>query len=137
MSQPGQVEHLNPKELPQNPAFTNVVAVTGPAKTVYIGGQNAVTASGEIVGEGDIAVQAEQVFRNLEAALAAAGATLEHVVKWTIHVVEGHPVEPAFGVFQRIWPRGANPPAITVAFVSGLALPDALVELDAVAVVPD
>jgi enamine deaminase RidA (YjgF/YER057c/UK114 family) len=54
MSEHGRVEYLNPEELPRNPAFTNVVAVSGPVKTVYVAGQNAVTASGEIVGKGDI-----------------------------------------------------------------------------------
>ena len=46
------VEYLNPDGLHQNPAFTNVVVVTGSAKTIYIGGQNGVNASGEIVGQG-------------------------------------------------------------------------------------
>lgn len=137
MSQPARVEHLNPEQLPQHPAFTNVVAVTGSAKTVYVGGQNAVTASGDIVGRGDIAAQTEQVFRNLEAALAAAGARLEHVIKWNIHVVEGQPLQPAFEVFQRVWGARSAPPLITLAVVSGLAHPDFLLELDAVAVVPD
>lgn len=54
MSERGQVQHLNPKELHHNPAFTNVVAVTGPVKTIYVGGQNATTATGEIVGKGDL-----------------------------------------------------------------------------------
>jgi enamine deaminase RidA (YjgF/YER057c/UK114 family) len=71
MSDHGVVEHLNPEELHQNPAFTNVVTVTGPAKTVYVGGQNAINASGEVVGKGDLAAQTEQIFHNLEAALAA------------------------------------------------------------------
>ncbi len=136
MSQHGRVEHLNPQELHQNPAFTNVVAVSGPAKTVYVGGQNAVAASGEIIGKGDIGAQAERVFRNLETALAAAGAKLEHVIKWNIYVVQGQPLQPAFEVFQRVWGRRPNPPHITHAKVSALAQPDFLVELDAVAVVP-
>ena len=106
------MEYLNPENLPQNPAFTNVVTVTAPAKTVYVGGQNAVTASDQIVGEGDIATPAEQVFRNLESALGAAGARLEHVIKWNIYVVEGQPLEPAFGVFQRIW--GPRPTCLSL-----------------------
>lgn len=50
MSERGRVEHLNPEELPRNPAFTQVVAVSGPVTTVLVGGQNGVTASGEIAG---------------------------------------------------------------------------------------
>lgn len=137
MNQTVCVEHLNPASLPRHPAYTNVVTVRGPVRTVYVGGQNGVDASGEIVGQGDIARQTEQIFRNLEAALGAAGARLEHVIKWTIYVVDGQPLQPAFEVFQRVWGRRPNPPLITLARVSGLAQPDFLVELDAVAVVPD
>jgi len=136
LNQPGRVEHLNPEGLPRNSAFTNVVAVTGPVKTVYVGGQNAITAAGEIVGRGDIGAQTEQILRNLEAALAAAGAQLEHVIKWNILMVEGQPIGPAFEVFRRAWGRRPNPPLITLAAVSALAQPDLLAELEAVAVLP-
>ncbi|BBL63158.1 Translation initiation inhibitor [Methanosarcina mazei TMA] len=57
----GQVSYINPDDLHKNPAFTNVVAVTGQVKTIYIGGQDAVDASGTIVGKGDIKKQTEQV----------------------------------------------------------------------------
>ena len=136
MSETARVEHLNPKELPQNPAFSQVVVVSGSVKTIYIGGQNAVTAEGAIVGERDIGAQSEQVLSNLAAALAAAGARLEHVIKWSVHVVEGQPLESAFAVFQRVWGQRPDPPLITLAFVSGLARPEFLVELEAVAIVP-
>lgn len=136
MTERATVEHLNPEGLPRNPAFTNVVAVTGPATTVYVGGQNAVTEAGEVVGKDDIGAQTEQIFRNLQTALAAAGAELEHVIKWTIYVVDGQPVEPGFEAFQRVWGRRPNPPVITVVMVAGLAHPDFLAELEAVAVVP-
>jgi enamine deaminase RidA (YjgF/YER057c/UK114 family) len=132
----GVVQHINPDELHKNPAFTNVVVVTGAVKTVHVGGQNAVDASGAIIGRGDLVAQTEQVFRNLQAALAAGGASLEHVIKWNIYVVQGNPIQPGFEVFQRVWGRRAHPPAITMLFVAGLANPDFLVEIDAVAVVP-
>jgi enamine deaminase RidA (YjgF/YER057c/UK114 family) len=130
------VEHLKPAGLANNPAFTNVIAVTGPVKTIYIGGQDAVDASGQIVGKGDMRAQAEQVFANIQTALAAAGAGLEHVVKWNIYIVQGQPIQPGFEVFQRIWGRRPNPPTISGMFVVALANPDFLVEIDAVAVVP-
>lgn len=132
----GQVQHINPDDLSKNPAFTNVVTVTGPVKTIYIGGQDALDASGNIVGKGDIKQQVEQVFRNLRVALKAGGAELEHVIKWNVYVVQGQPIQQAFEVFQRVWGRRPNPPAITMMFVAGLANPDFLVEMDAVAVVP-
>ncbi len=133
----GQVQHINPDNLSKNPVFTNVIVVAGPVKTIYIGGQDAVDVSGTIVGKGDLKQQAEQVLNNLQAALKAGGAELEHVIKWNIYIVQGQPLQPAFEVFQRIWGGRPNPPAITLMFVSGLANPDFLVEMDAVAVVPE
>jgi len=135
-AQRGEVRYINPDTRPVNPAFTNVVVVTGPVKTVYIGGQDAVSASGEIVGKGDIREQVRQVFVNLEGALEAAGAGLEHVVKWNVYVVEGYSFEAGYEVFKEVWGRRPNPPAITAMYVSGLGNPDFLVEMDAIAVVP-
>lgn len=136
MSEHGQVTHINPETLHHNPAFTNVVVVEGAVKMVYIGGQNAVTSAGEIIGKGDIKAQAEQVFKNLEAALAAGGASPEHIIKWTIYVVQGEASHQAFEVFQQWWNNRAPAPAITMAYVVGLANPDFLMELDAIAAVP-
>ena len=137
MAEPGRVEHINPEGLHRNPAFTQVVAVIGPARTVYVGGQNAVNAQGLVVGEGDIAAQTEQVLANMQTALAAAGAGLEHVVKWTLYIVAGQPLGPGFAAFQRVWGDRPNPPVITAAFVAALANPAFLVEMDAIAVVPE
>ena len=85
----GRVEFLNPDGLPRNPAFSNVAVVSGSVRTIYVGGQDAVDAEGNIVGIGDIAAQTEQVLRNLPTALAAAGAGPEHVVKWNVLIVDG------------------------------------------------
>jgi enamine deaminase RidA (YjgF/YER057c/UK114 family) len=130
------VRYINPDSLNNNPAFTNVVVVEGNVKTVHIGGQDAINASGEIVGKGDIVAQTEQILANLRAALEAGGAEPEHIIKWNLYVVEGQPLQAGFAAFQNAWPETPNPPAITMAFVSGLAHPDFLVEMDAVAVVP-
>ena len=132
----GSVRYINPNSLNKNPAFTNVVVVEGNVKTVHIGGQDAVNASGEIVGKGNIVAQVEQILRNLREALAAGGAGPEHIIKWNIYIVEGQSLQAGFAAFQNAWPQTPNPPAITGVFVSGLAHPDFLVEMDAVAVVP-
>jgi len=131
----GSVRYINPDSLNKNPAFTNVV-VEGNVRTVHIGGQDAVNASGEIVGKGDIVAQTEQILANLRAALAAGGAGPEHIIKWNVYIVEGQPLQAGFAAFQNAWPEVPNPPAITGVIVSGLAHPDFLVEMDAVAVVP-
>lgn len=130
------VQYLNPAGLHRNPAFSQVVVTEGYGRTVYVGGQNSVSSSGVIVGQGDIKAQAEQIFKNLDAALAAGGATLENVVKWNIYIVEGQSLDSAFEVFQSVWGKRPDPPAITVVSVSGLADDEFLMEIDAIAVVP-
>ena len=132
----GTVQHLNPAGLHRNPAFSQAVVVTGDVRTVYVGGQNAVDSTGAVVGKGDVGAQTEQVLRNVEIALAAAGAKLEHVVKWNVHIVAGQPLAPGFEAFQRAWGNRPNPPAVTASFVAALAHPDYLVEIEATAVVP-
>jgi len=130
------VQYLSPAGLHKNPAFSQVVVTEGCGRTVYVGGQSSVNSSGVIVGQGDIKAQAEQIFKNLEAALAAGGATLENVVKWNIYIVEGQSLDSAFEVFQSVWGKRPDPPTITLVTVSGLADDEFLMEMDAIAVVP-
>jgi enamine deaminase RidA (YjgF/YER057c/UK114 family) len=59
------VRYINPDSLIKNPDFTNVVVVERNVRTVHIGGQDAVNASGEIVGKGDIVTQVEQILASL------------------------------------------------------------------------
>jgi enamine deaminase RidA (YjgF/YER057c/UK114 family) len=128
-----EVTHVNPEGMHNNPAFTQAVIVEGNARTIYVGGQNAVDADGRIVGS-DLATQTEQVFKNLETVLAASGATLHDIVKWTIYVVQGQDFTTGYGVFQRVWGTSARPPAISAVQVAGLANPEFLVEIEAIAV---
>jgi enamine deaminase RidA (YjgF/YER057c/UK114 family) len=133
----GTVSHLTPEGLHRNPAFSQVITTSGHTRTIYVGGQNAVEPSGTIVGKGDIGAQAKQVARNLQLALAAASAGIEHVVKWTVYVVQGQPLGPAMGAFQQVLGPLPKPPTISVLFVAGLAHPDFLLEVEATAVVPE
>jgi enamine deaminase RidA (YjgF/YER057c/UK114 family) len=134
---PGKVEHLNPDGLHRNPAYSQAIAVSGKTRTVYVGGQNAVDENGEVVGKGDIGAQSQRAIENVQVALAAGGASIEHVVKWNVYIVHGNQLLPGFEAFQRAWGDRPNPPTITGLFVAGLAVPDYLVEIDAVAVVPE
>ena len=137
-TQPGRVELLSPDGLVKNPAFSNVAVVSGQVRTIYVGGQDAVTADGEIVGKGDIAAQTTQILANIKTALAFAGAGPEHVIKWNLFVVEGQDLRQGFEAFRSAWgDLTTPPPLITGAFVSGLAHPDFLVEMDAIAIVPE
>jgi enamine deaminase RidA (YjgF/YER057c/UK114 family) len=128
------VMHHNPAGLPSNPAFSQAVSVEGPARTIYVGGQNAVAADGSLVGD-DAAAQTARALENLGTVLADAGARLDDVVQWMITVVDGQDLGGAFGAFKEVWGERGNPPAISVSVVSGLANPRFLVEISAIAVV--
>ena len=131
------VQYLNPDTLHKNPAYSQAVVVSGNYKTVYVGGQDAIDKDGNIIGKGDIGAQTEQVLKNVKAALAAAGAEPAHVIKWNILIVEGQSLQAGFAAFQKVWGQQPHAPVITSAFVSALANPDFLVEIDAMAVVPE
>jgi enamine deaminase RidA (YjgF/YER057c/UK114 family) len=133
----GTMSHLNPEGLHKNPVFSQVITTSGNTRTIHVGGQNAVDPSGTIVGKADIGVQAKQVARNLQVALASANAGIEHVLKWTVYVVQGQPLGPAMGAFQQVFGPLSKPPTISVLFVAGLAHPDFLIEVEATAVVPE
>ena len=133
-AQPG-VTYLNPPEMHRNPGYSQGVVVEAPARTVYVGGQNAVSADGQVVGAGDLAAQTERALQNLSTVLAAAGARLQDVVKLTVFLVQGQDFREGYGAFQRAW-GDATPPAVSAALVSGLAHPDFLVEIEAIAVLP-
>ena len=130
------MEFLNPDGMHRNPAFSNVAVVSGSVRTIYVGGQDSIDAEGNIVGVGDIAAQTEQALRNVRTALTAAGAGPEHVIKWTVFIVDGQDFRSGYAAFQRVWGDRPDPPVITAAVVAGLAHPDFLVEIDAIAVVP-
>ena len=133
----GSVEFLNPGDLPKNPAYTNVIVVSGSVKTIYIGAQGAFdAATGTIVGRGDLGAQSMQVMKNIQAALAAAGAGLEHLIKWNIYLAQGQPLQPGIEAFQRVWGNRPNAPANTVMYVSELVPADFLICIDAIAVLP-
>jgi len=123
--------HVNPDQLHTSPIFSQgVLADAG--RTLYVGGQNGTDATGAITG--DIAEQTGQAFRNVLAVLDAAGAGPEHVAKLTIYVHVDDDLNAGFAASGDSW--GDQPTAITVLRVAGLARPEALVEIDAIAVLP-
>lgn len=128
------VTHVNPDSLHRSPVFTQAVRIPAGHDLVVVGGQNGVGADGALVGPG-MAEQAQRAMANLRTCLEAAGAQLADVVKWTVLYVHGASVQEGFAAFAD-WPRDAAPPAITVAAVAGLAVPGALVEIEALAAVP-
>ena len=124
--------HLNPHGTPR--FYTHAVIGEG-SRVVFISGQVAIK-DGAIVGEGDLAVQAEQAFQNFHACLAAAGATMANVAKMTILVVglnpEHRPILHA--AYERHLPA-ENPPAQTTIGVQALGNPSFLIEIEGYAVI--
>lgn len=127
-----KIVHLNPKELHFNPAFSQVVTVQGARKLVMVGGQNGVHADGTMAGD-DVGAQAEQAFRNVLAALAAAGARREDVIKLSIFVVAGQNLRTALARALPVW--GPQPTATTVLTVPALANAAFLIEVEAMAAI--
>jgi enamine deaminase RidA (YjgF/YER057c/UK114 family) len=128
------LELINPKDLPTPQTYTQVVVATG-SKLVFLAGQEPEDIDGQLVGRGDLAAQARQVFGNLGRALAAAGARPEQVVKINIYVV-GYERDACLPVIEaaRIVLFGDHKPADTVLGVERLS-PDYLIEVDAIAVI--
>jgi 2-iminobutanoate/2-iminopropanoate deaminase len=115
-------------------SYSQVVRVeTGDTAFLYISGQVAVDLQGKVVGVGDVAAQAEQVFKNLGAILAANGATFADVIKLNYYLLDiAH--RPALAEVRGRYLTGGAP-ASTLVAVSQLARPEWLIEVEAVAAV--
>src|SRR5262249_59010595 len=107
--------------------------VTGPSRTIYISGQIAFDKDGTLVGAGDMKAQAEQVFKNLQTALTAAGAKFSDVVKMNSYITDMSKVQAVRDVRARYFAETA--PASTFVQVAGLGRPELLLEVGVVAVV--
>lgn len=131
---PSNLKFSNPEGMFKPAGYTHVVEMTGPGRTIYVAGQLGFDASGKRAGEpGDFAAQATQVFENLKTALHSAGAGFEHVVKLNGFLTNISNL-PALRDVRNKYITG-TPPASTVLEVSKLARPDALLEIEVVAVV--
>jgi len=127
------MRHLNPPSFPKPNGYTHAVEAAA-GRTVYVSGQVSLDAAGKVVGAGDVATQARQVFENLKTVLAAANATLEDVVKITVFMTD---LLTGLSAFRKLrneyFPK--DPPASSLVQVAGLVLPELLIEIEAVAVV--
>lgn len=83
-----KVKHSNPKGLHDSKFYSQVVTVSGHGKTIYIGGQNAINAEGQLIGKDDLELQTKQVLKNIETALSSENATFKDIIKFNIYLVE-------------------------------------------------
>lgn len=128
---------INPPDLCPTFGWTHVVTSTG-RKTIHISGQVGINSKGEVVGKGDMKAQTEQAFKNIEIALAAAGATFKDVVKTSLFVVGLKPEHvPIIREVRSRYVWSEHPPASTLVGVSALVGPDWLIEIEATAVIAE
>jgi enamine deaminase RidA (YjgF/YER057c/UK114 family) len=128
------VNYLKPAGMHHNPAFSQAILVPAGARTLLIGGQNAVDADGRVVGKGDLGAQTTKALDNLQRCLAAGGATLEQLVQVKLYLKGDVDLRPGFAAWMALWGNRPNPPTVTGLRVHGLAHPDYLIEIEAMAV---
>jgi enamine deaminase RidA (YjgF/YER057c/UK114 family) len=129
------VQHLNPPGLVSSPAYSQVVTAK-PGTVIWVAGQTAENAKGELVGKGDLKAQVNQVWENLKLALAASGATFKDVVKITTCVVNYTPsMRDDLRAARLRFMGSVPPPAATLVGVQSLASEDWLVEIEVTAVI--
>lgn len=131
-----QKTHLNP-DVVANPGglYSQLVKVdVGDATFLYLAGQVAEDKDGNVVGEDDMAAQAEQIYKNIEAILASEGATLRDIVRATTYIVDMEERAVVSAIRKRLFP--VNPPATALVEVSALAGDEWLIEVEVTAVIP-
>lgn len=130
-----KTQFLNPAGLSKPSGYTHVV-VSQPGKLVYIAGQVALNANGDVVGKGDLRAQVTQCLENLKTALAAADATTEDLIKVNYYVVNLKPDQlPVIREVRGKYFSAERPPASTLVGVTALAREEFMIEIEAVAAV--
>ena len=127
---------FNPPNMMKPAGYSHVAKVTG-GSLVYIAGQVPVDVSGNLVGEGNLEMQAEQVFKNLKTAVEAAGGTVADIIKLNVYLVAevGYDDLPKYRAARDRYVNVAKPPASTLLVVTRLARPGWLIEIEAVAAI--
>jgi len=113
--------------------YSHVVTAEGARKLVFCAGQVPADSSGKVLPPDDFDAQTRLVMENLTLALAEGGASIKDVVKITIFICNPHDVSKGRAILQEYF--GDTPPASTLCVVRGLANPNFLLEIEAVAVV--
>ncbi len=130
------VTFANSPDLNTPPGYTHAVVVNS-GKLIFIAGQVGLDKQGKIVGKDDFRAQAAQAFANLRAALAAAGAKPENLVKLNYYVVGlNHEKLLVLRELRSSFVNKENPPASTLIGVAALFSEEASIEIEAVAAIP-
>ena len=127
------IKRINPSSLGQPGGYHHVVK---DGKTIYLAGQVARDRDGKTVGVGDASAHAEQVFRNIQAALESVGSDLGHILKMTTFMTHREDFPAYWAARSKFLTDDHALPASTLIFCSGLADPDFRIEIEAVAAIP-
>ena len=128
-----QPKGIHVRMMAGQPAYTQVVTVSGAGRQIFVAGQLARDADGNCVGKGDMRAQMEQTFQNLDRCLKAAGATWADVVKTNTYVTDFEEFSKQGDMRMRYF--GPATPTSTTVQISRLADPDAMIEIEAIAFV--
>jgi enamine deaminase RidA (YjgF/YER057c/UK114 family) len=126
------IERFEPMGLPPTNGYSHVVAAEG--SVVAVSGQLPLDPDGQLVGASDPLAQARQVFTNLGRALEAVGATPADVIRLGFHLIDLADL-PQIRSARDEFLDAVQPPASSLVQISGLVVPDARVEVDALAVI--
>jgi enamine deaminase RidA (YjgF/YER057c/UK114 family) len=126
-----KVQRMNPAALPAPNGYSHVVVTQG-GRTIYVSGQVPLTKDGKLVGAGNMEAQSRQVFENLKAALAGAGAELKDLVKINIYTTDASQL-PAIRKVRDQYIKD-DLPTSTFMEVKALFRPDVMIEIDGIAV---
>ena len=133
-AQTPSVRYINPSTMAKPPGYTHVVEVNGPGRTIYIAGQLGYDGTGK---QGtDFREQVTLVYENLKAAIESVGGKMENIVKLNAYLTDIRAQLPIYREVRDKFVNVAAPPASTTIEISKLARDGALLEVEAVAVLP-
>jgi len=133
-----RVQRVNPPELARPSGFAHAVVAPPGTRLVFLAGQTAMDADGQIIGPGDVVAQFEQALSNLLTALRAAGGKPEHLTSLTIYAVDLADYRMRGREIGAVWRRliGTDYPAMAGIGIARLWDDAALVEVQGIAAVP-
>jgi 2-iminobutanoate/2-iminopropanoate deaminase len=126
---------INPNSLAKSPAYSHIAEIKA-GRIVLIAGQVSMDSMGNVIGKGDLKAQTEQVYKNIEKALSAVGATFADVAKFGIYITDMSKVAEFREVRNRLFDEKyfktqTNRPVSTAIGVTALFNPDWLIEIEA------
>ncbi|MFQ5854969.1 MAG: RidA family protein [Anaerolineae bacterium] len=137
---PSEVHPIQPEGLAQPAGAYSHACRVEANKFLFVAGQVALDADGNVVGDGDFKEQAKQVYANIRQALAAEGLEMRHIAKFTTYLVRGKDIPAFYEVREELYPElfpGGKYPANTLLVIGRLVREEFLIEIEAVAAYAD